>query len=79
MRKVVAKGHLCKSMQIGDWVRRMPRFYIRSCDEASVAAAAVAMHVVLFVGLVVLVEGLEHAREAVRETAGAVGAGDAGI
>ena len=55
----------------------MPRFYIRSGDEAAVAAAAVALHVVLFVALVVLVAGLAHARGAVRETVVAVGAGDA--
>jgi len=79
MRKVVAKGHLCKSLQIVDCGEGMPRFYIRSGDEAAVAAAAVALHVVLFVALVVLVAGLAHAREAVREAAGAVSAGDAGI
>ncbi len=79
MRKVVAKGHLRKLLPIGDCGEGMPRFYIRSGDEAAVAAAAVVLHVVLFVALVVLVAGLAHAREAVREAAGAVGAGDAGI
>ena len=79
MRKVVAKGRLCKSLQIGDCGEGMPRFYIRSGDEAAVAAAAVALHVVLFVALVVLVAGLAHAREAVREAVGAVGAGGASI
>ena len=67
MRKVVSKGHLCKSLQIADWRRRMPRFQIRSNDEAAVAAAAVALHVVLFMVLVLLVAGLAHARAAVNE------------
>ena len=45
----------------------MPRFHIRSSDEAAVAAAAVALHVVLFMVLVLLVAGLAHARAAVNE------------
>lgn len=49
----------------------MPRLQIRSSDEAPVAAAAAVLHVVLFVGLVVLVAGLAHAREAVYEAVGA--------
>ena len=49
----------------------MRRFHIHSSDETAVAAAATAMHVVLFVALVVLVAGLAHAREAVYEGVGA--------
>lgn len=66
MRKVVSKGHLCKLLQIGE-EEEMPRFHIRSSDEAAVAAAAVALHVVLFAVLVLLVAGLAHARAVVNE------------
>ena len=64
MRKVVSKGQT-KRAQIAD--EKMPRFHIRSSDEAAVAAAAVALHVVLFAVLVLLVAGLTHARAVVTE------------